>query len=283
MHGMVQDGPALRVCGHRTLAIRRRSGLPALWQAQRFPHPSPSMTMARNRGWVVVGRHRQPLARPGPLREPARLHTPQTLPRLWTRSRGTRPATMPATMPALGLMPARKTGSSYPRILLTSMAADVAVVCDVACGKPLTSHACSHRYSNMAPPFGFNGLGELVYQRTYSRLIDSDDGGPPRKERWFETVERVVNGTYNMQKQWIEQHGLGWNPWRAQRSAQEMYERIFHMKFLPPGRGLWAMGSAITEDRQLCVALAGCRVVLRMVLTSHFRIAGMLRSTTVRL
>jgi len=57
-----------------------------------------------------------------------------------------------------------------------------------------------------------------------------------------------------MQKQWIEQHQLGWNPWKvlpagcfathsefiaqAQKSAQEMFKRIFEMKFLPPGRGL---------------------------------------------
>lgn len=40
-----------------------------------------------------------------------------------------------------------------------------------------------------------------------------------------------------MQKHWIEQHQLGWNAWKAQKSAQEMYDRIFTMKFLPPGRG----------------------------------------------
>lgn len=72
------------------------------------------------------------------------------------------------------------------------------------------------------------------------------------------TVERVVNGTYNMQKRWIETHELGtssssshrhttgWNTDKAQRSAQEMYDRIFNMKFLPPGRGLWAMGTELT-------------------------------------
>jgi hypothetical protein len=27
--------------------------------------------------------------------------------------------------------------------------------------------------------------------------------------------------------------------------AMDMYERMFTMKFLPPGRGLWAMVSAI--------------------------------------
>jgi len=64
-----------------------------------------------------------------------------------------------------------------------------------------------------------------------------------------------------MQKRWIEQHELGWNPWRAQRSAQEMFRRIFEMKFLPPGRGLWAMGSPITEKKMLYAALNNCAFV----------------------
>lgn len=111
-------------------------------------------------------------------------------------------------------------------------------------------------YQDVPPPFGFNGLGELVYMRSYSRT--KPDGS---KERWHDTVERVVNGTYNMQKRWIEQHQLGWNPWQAQRSAQEMFDRIFSMKFLPPGRGLWAMGSAITEEKMLYAALNNCAFV----------------------
>jgi len=112
------------------------------------------------------------------------------------------------------------------------------------------------KYAEEKPPFGFNGLGELVYRRTYSRLKPNGEN-----EEWFETVERVVNGTYNMQKNWIEQHQLGWNPWKAQKSAQEMFDRIFGMKFLPPGRGLWAMGTTITEERKLYAALNNCAFV----------------------
>ena len=111
-------------------------------------------------------------------------------------------------------------------------------------------------YKRKRPPFGFNGLGELVYMRTYSRI--KDDG---KNEMWWETVRRVVEGTYNMQKRWIESHHLGWNAWQAQRSAQEMYDRIFNMKFLPPGRGLWAMGTSITEERGLYAALNNCAFV----------------------
>ena len=40
-----------------------------------------------------------------------------------------------------------------------------------------------------------------------------------------------------------------------------MYERIFRMKFLPPGRGLWAMGTALTEERRLYAPLNNCTFV----------------------
>ena len=113
-----------------------------------------------------------------------------------------------------------------------------------------------NKYKRKKPPFGFNGLGELVYMRTYSRV--KEDG---KNERWWETVQRVVEGTYTMQKNWIDSHQLGWNPWQAQKSAQDMYERIFTMKFLPPGRGLWAMGTAVTEKKGLYAALNNCAFV----------------------
>ena len=112
------------------------------------------------------------------------------------------------------------------------------------------------KYKRKKAPFGFNGLGELVYNRTYSRLKDNG-----KNEQWWETVQRVVEGTFNMQKRHIEHNGLGWNAWKAQHSAQEMYDRIFNMKFLPPGRGLWAMGTPITEEKGLHAALNNCAFV----------------------
>jgi adenosylcobalamin-dependent ribonucleoside-triphosphate reductase len=120
-------------------------------------------------------------------------------------------------------------------------------------------------YKNKKPPFGFNGLGEIVYIRTYSRI--KEDGN---NEEWYETCERVVNGTYTMQKKWIDEHALGWNAWKAQKSAQEMYDRMFHMKFLPPGRGLWAMGSPITEERGLYAALNNCSFISTETIDQDF-------------
>ena len=121
------------------------------------------------------------------------------------------------------------------------------------------------KYKRKKPPFGFNGLGELVYMRTYSRIKENG-----KNERWWETVQRVVEGTYSMQKNWIDSHQLGWNPWQAQASAQEMYDRIFNMKFLPPGRGLWAMGTAITEERGLYAALNNCAFVSTKTLKEDY-------------
>ena len=44
-------------------------------------------------------------------------------------------------------------------------------------------------YKNKQPNWGFNGLGYIVYKRTYARL--KEDGAT---EEWYETVERCVNG-----------------------------------------------------------------------------------------
>lgn len=115
------------------------------------------------------------------------------------------------------------------------------------------THEFLNQYKDRIPPFGFGGLGALVYERTYSRV--KEDG---INECWWETIARVVEGCYNMQKAHIELNGLGWNGQKAQHSAQEMYARMWQMKFLPPGRGLWAMGSAITEERECFAALNNC-------------------------
>ncbi len=122
-----------------------------------------------------------------------------------------------------------------------------------------------NKYKRRKAPFGFNGLGELVYMRTYSRIKENG-----KNERWWETVQRVVEGTYSMQMNWIESHQLGWNPWQAQKSAQDMYERIFTMKFLPPGRGLWAMGTPITEEKGLYAALNNCAFVSTKTLKEDY-------------
>jgi hypothetical protein len=111
-------------------------------------------------------------------------------------------------------------------------------------------------YKDIRPNWGFNGLGEFVYMRTYSRL--KSDG---KSERWYETVQRVVEGLYSIQKQHIKDYNLGWNQAKAQKSAQEMFERIFNFKMLPPGRSLWALGTNIVMERGLTEALYNCSFI----------------------
>ena len=113
-----------------------------------------------------------------------------------------------------------------------------------------------YSYKGIQPPFGFNGLGLFTYYRTYSRLKSNGEN-----EEWFETVRRVVEGAYSLQKDHIVYHELGWNENKAQRSAQEMYDRIFNMKFLPPGRMLWALGTEIIHKKHIGQALFNCAFV----------------------
>lgn len=81
-------------------------------------------------------------------------------------------------------------------------------------------------------------LGYITYKRTYSRKLA--DG---KTEEWWQTVQRVVEGCFTIQKQHCSWWKLPWNERRAQKSALVMYDLIFNFKFVPPGRGLWSMGT----------------------------------------
>jgi hypothetical protein len=84
------------------------------------------------------------------------------------------------------------------------------------------SEAFVSSYTSRKAPFGFNGLGELVYHRTYSRVMENG-----QNEQWKDTVQRVVEGTFAMQKGWMSRQGLVWNEEEKQMQAEEMFERIF--------------------------------------------------------
>jgi ribonucleoside-triphosphate reductase len=100
------------------------------------------------------------------------------------------------------------------------------------------------KYRDVEPKWGYGTLGWIIYQRTYSRPLP--EGG---YEKWWQTVRRVVEGVYRAQFVHCEKNGLPWSAYKAQISAQKMYDMIFSFKFLPPGRGLWAMGTKYVEER----------------------------------
>lgn len=102
-----------------------------------------------------------------------------------------------------------------------------------------------------------HGLSEIVFHRTYSRMRNNGN-----MESWKDCLERVVNGTMGMQQRHIKDHTNGtWDYDRAERTAEEMFKRMYDMKFLPSGRGLWGMGTTLTEERQLYAALNSCAFV----------------------
>jgi ribonucleoside-triphosphate reductase len=112
-----------------------------------------------------------------------------------------------------------------------------------------------HREAN----FGFNGLGELVYRRTYSR--QKEDG---TNEQWWETVRRVVEGTFNLLLSHLDQNSIKVDEDTLQKLKNDsniMFDKIFNFKFLPPGRGLWSMGTNITETKKIFAALNNCAFV----------------------
>jgi adenosylcobalamin-dependent ribonucleoside-triphosphate reductase len=117
------------------------------------------------------------------------------------------------------------------------------------------------QYKNTEPPFGFvdaggNSLGTVTFIRTYSRV--KEDG---TKERWYEVCRRVIEGMYSVQKNHAKDNRLPWSDNKAQKSAQEAYDRMFNLKWTPPGRGLWAFGTPMTMEKRNSASLQNCAMV----------------------
>lgn len=93
-------------------------------------------------------------------------------------------------------------------------------------------------YKGKQPNWGFGGLGYVVYKRTYSRKLP--DG---KSEEYWQTLKRVVEGVFTIQKRHCLLNKLPWNTRKANSSAQRMFELMWDFKFTPPGRGLWMMGT----------------------------------------
>jgi len=98
------------------------------------------------------------------------------------------------------------------------------------------------QFKGKQPAWGFGDLSYVVYKRSYAR--QKEDGN---QEEFWETAQRVVEGVFNIQLKHCQQVGLPWNAMKAQTSAQKMFAKIWEMKFLPPGRGLWLMGTPVIE------------------------------------
>ena len=124
-------------------------------------------------------------------------------------------------------------------------------------------------YKDKKPPFGYqdaagNSVGEITFLRTYSRL--KADG---TKETWPEVCERVINGMYSIQKDHCKSQRLPWNDTKAQSSAKEAFDRMYNLKWTPPGRGLWVMGTPLVNVQRNSAALQNCAFVSTSEMTKN--------------
>lgn len=100
------------------------------------------------------------------------------------------------------------------------------------------------KISRLKPNFGYDGFGEIVFYRTYSRL--KHDGG---QESWHDVVIRCINGTMSIRKDWYKKNFIRWDEDYWQQYALGMALAMFKMYWLPAGRGMWQMGTEFVYNR----------------------------------
>ncbi len=97
-----------------------------------------------------------------------------------------------------------------------------------------------NKYKNKTVPWGFNGLGYIVYKRTYSRIKDNG-----QNEEWHETIQRCINGAQKI--------GAGY----TKEEAERFFDYLFNLKCNFAGRMLWQLGTS-TVDRFGLPSLCNC-------------------------
>lgn len=85
-------------------------------------------------------------------------------------------------------------------------------------------------YSTQTPPWGFSGLGEIVYLRTYSRKKENGD-----LENWSETLQRVINGAIEVGAK------------LSQEEAEKLFDHCFNLRASFSGRSLWQLGTPLVK------------------------------------
>ena len=104
----------------------------------------------------------------------------------------------------------------------------------------IISEKFANKYANKQPNWGFNGLGYIVYKRTYARL--KEDG---KTEEWHETIRRCINGAQKIGAKY------------TQEEAEQLFDSIFNLKCNFAGRMLWQLGTP-TVDRFGANSLLNC-------------------------
>ena len=86
-------------------------------------------------------------------------------------------------------------------------------------------------YDNQTPPWGFGGMGEVVFLRTYSRKKENGDN-----ETWPETIQRVINGAIEI--------GVPY----TQKEAETLFDHMFNLRCSYSGRALWQLGTPLIKQ-----------------------------------
>lgn len=92
--------------------------------------------------------------------------------------------------------------------------------------------------------FGYGQFGKILFYRTYSRK--KEDG---TMENWADCVIRVIEGVMSIRKSHYKQNKIPWDNSYWNDFAKKMTTSMFYMRWLPPGRGLWAMGTEFMYER----------------------------------
>ena len=85
-------------------------------------------------------------------------------------------------------------------------------------------------------------LGKFVYYRTYSRPIPEQN----RREKWWETVARVVDFNSNLELEAYQRQGKEVTEHlkaNIRGEAEKIYDMMYNLQLFPSGRSLWIGGT----------------------------------------
>lgn len=105
------------------------------------------------------------------------------------------------------------------------------------------------------PKFGHDLLSQVILLRSYARLKES--GG---NESWREIVLRVTTGVWSIFRNHMRTRVLQFDEPRWTTFFANAISGMYRMNWMPPGRGLWMMGTDFVYQRG-ATALNNCAAV----------------------
>lgn len=117
------------------------------------------------------------------------------------------------------------------------------------------STAAKQHIQGMPTPWGWPGLSEALYYRSYSREMKNG-----KQETWADTTIRYIEGVLSIKKDFHLKRRLPWDEGRWRAYGAEMAFAAMDFQWSPPGRGIWAMGTDYVYERG-AASLTNCAYV----------------------